>query len=131
MEARVRTLEARRPFVLAAAAAWLALFVGVARRQPDWVAAIVGLGCVALTVQLSCYYYSFLLLYALLWPRHATLALALCGVALASHLVLERWRDDEEFSTWLSLVVVAFVFYATAAVRASKPLELPRADQRA
>jgi hypothetical protein len=124
MEARTRTLAGRTPWLLGIVGAWLALFVGVARRQPDWVAAILGLGLAALTIQLSCYYYAFLLLFALLWPRHASLGLALCAVALASHWILARWRDEEEYATWLSLVVVAFVFYATAAVRAARTGEI-------
>ena len=119
MEARTRTLERRMPLLLGVLGAYLALFVGVARRRPDWVVAILGLGFVVLTVQLSCYYYALLLLFGLLWPRYAGVGLALCGVSLASHLIYERWRDEEENATWLSLVVVSFVIYATAAVRVS------------
>lgn len=124
LEARTRTLERRTPLLLGILGAYLVLFVG-ARRQPDWMVAILGLGFAVLTLQLSCYYYAFLLLFGLLWPRHAGVGLALLGVSLASHLIYARWPDVEEYSTWLSLAVVSFVIYAMAAVRFSKLRSYP------
>jgi hypothetical protein len=116
-EARRETLARRAPLWAAGVAAWLLLAVGAARRQPDWVAAILGLGFVVFAFQLSCYYYAFMLLFGLLWPRHRTVGIALLGVAAASHWVGARFVDDEEQYAWLTGIAVGFVAYATAVAR--------------
>jgi len=120
-EARKQTLERRTPLLFGILAAFLALFVAGTRRQPRFVVAILGLGFAVLALELSCYYYAFLLLFGLLWQRHAGIGLALCCVSVASYLIHERWRDAEEFSTWLSFVVVAFVIFATTTARFTQP----------
>jgi hypothetical protein len=123
-EARRETLARRAPLWAAAVAAWLVLAVGAARRQPDWVAAILGLGFVVFAFQLSCYYYAFMLLFGLLWPRHRSVGIALLGVAAASHWIGARFVDDEEGYAWLSGIAVGFVVYATAVARFA-PVERP------
>ena len=130
-EARRHTLARRLPLWAALVGAWLVLAVGAARRQPDWVAAILGLGFVVFAFQLSCYYYAFMLLFGLLWPRHRSIGIALCGLAAASHWVAGRWPDEEEQFTWLSLFAVGFVAYATAAVRFARDARPERPPPRA
>jgi len=116
-EARDRTLAARAPLRIALAAAYLVLLAGAARRHPDWVAAILGLGVIVFAFRLNSYYYVFLLLFGLLWPRHRTVGIALCAVAAASLWIGDRWQDDDELYARLSLLAVLFVGYATAVVR--------------
>ena len=123
-EARRETLARRAPLWAAAVAAWLVLAVGAARRQPDWVAALLGLGFVVLAFQLSCYYYAFMLLFGLLWPRHRSIGIALLAVAVASHWIDARFVDEEEQYAWLSGIAVCFVVWASAVARFA-PVERP------
>jgi len=116
-EARRQTLARRMPLLVGLVGAWLVLAVGAARRQPDWVAALLGLGFVVFAFQLSCYYYAFMLLFGLLWPRHRSIGIALCGLAVAAHWIGGRWPDEEEQYTRLSLFAVSCVAYVTALTR--------------
>jgi hypothetical protein len=115
--AQKRTLEARRPIWAALVAGWLWLSIGAVRRHPDWVAALLGLGFVVFAFQLSCYYYGFMLLFGLLWPRHRSIGIALCGLAAASLWLGERWLDDEDLYIRLSGMAVAFLGYTGAVLR--------------
>jgi hypothetical protein len=124
-EARRQKLDARLPWLLGLNGALLVLVFGAARRQPDWVVAILGLGWVVFAFRLSNYYYVLLLLFALLWPRHRSVGIALIAAVLASHWLAERWLDTEEFFTRSSAVAVLFVTYATAVVRFARG---PRAE---
>ena len=116
-EARQQTLAERRPWQVALIGGLLVLVTAAARRQPEWVLAILGLGFVVFGFQLSNYYYVLLLPFALLWPRHRSVGIGLIATALASHWLRERWLDDEEFYTRSSAVAVGFVVYAAAVVR--------------
>jgi hypothetical protein len=124
-EARRETLARRAPLWAALAGVWLVLAIGAARRQPDWVAAILGLACVVFGFQLSCYYYAFMLLFGLLWPRHRSIGIALCGLAAASHWIGARWLDDEQQYMHLSLLAVVLVGYVTVVLRFAR-VEGPR-----
>ena len=115
-EARRQKLADRLPWLLALNGALLVLVLAAARRQPDWVLAILGLGFVVFAFQMTNYYYVLLLPFALLWPRHRSVGLALIAAVLASHWLRGRWVDPEEFFTRSSAVAVLFVAYATAVV---------------
>jgi hypothetical protein len=108
-EVRERTLAERRPLHIGLVLAFLCLTVAAARRQPSWIAALLGLGIVVFVFELSCYYYAFLALFGLLWPRHRSLGVALCATAASSLWIAERWPDDEDLYTWLSLLAVLYV----------------------
>jgi hypothetical protein len=113
-EARQQKLLDRLPWLLALNGALLVLVLTAARRQPDWVVAILGLGFVVFAFQLTNYYYVLLLPFALLWPRHRSIGIALIASVLAAHWLRGRWIDSEEFFTRSSAVAVLFVAYATA-----------------
>jgi hypothetical protein len=121
-EARLQTLAERRPLQAVVTLGFLVLAFGAIRRQPDWVAALLGLGFVVFAFELSCYYYAFMLLFGLLWPRHRSLGIALCGTVAVSLWASGRWPDDEDLYTWLSLLSALYVF-AVAAVLRFAPLE--------
>jgi hypothetical protein len=114
-EARRQTLEDRLLWLLGLNGALLLLVLTAARHQPSWVLAILGLGFVV-AFQLTNYYYVLLLPFALLWPRHRSVGIALIAAVLASHWLRGRWVDSEEFFTRSSAVAVLFVAYATAVV---------------
>jgi hypothetical protein len=115
-EARRQKLAERLPLLVGLVGALLALVTTGARRQPDWGVAILGLGFVVFVFQLTNYYYVLLLPFALLWPRHRSVGIALIACVLASHWLRARWVDSEEFFTRSSAVAVLFVAYATAVV---------------
>jgi hypothetical protein len=96
--------------------ALLVLVLTAARRQADWVLAILGLGFVVFAFQMTNYYYVLLVPFALLWPRHRSIGIALIASVLASHWLRGRWVDSEEFFTRSSAVAVLFVAYATTVV---------------
>jgi len=129
-EARRTTLARRTPLFAALLGAWLVLAVGAARRQPDWAAAILGLGLAVFALQLSCYYYAFMLSFGLLWPRHRSIGIALLALAVAAHGVVARWPDDEEQYLRLSLLAVLFVTFATAVLRFAPAAREPGAPTR-
>jgi len=115
-ELRRQTLAARLPWLLGLNGALLVLVLTAARREPDWVLAILGLGFVVFAFQMTNYYYVLLLPFALLWPRHRSVGIALIAAALASSWLRGRWIDSEEFFTRSSAVAALFVAYATAVV---------------
>jgi hypothetical protein len=102
-------------------AGWVSIPLGAARRHPDWVAAVLGPGFVVFAFELSCYYYPFMRLFGLLWPRHRSIGIAPCGLAAASLWLGDRWLDEEGPYTRLSLWTVAFVAYSTIVLRIARP----------
>jgi hypothetical protein len=79
-------------------------------REPDWVAACLGTGLIAMASELTCYYYGFLLAYGLLWERRklaGVLATALAGLTCLLSIVIE-WNDDHfaGMSLATSIVIV-------------------------
>jgi hypothetical protein len=129
-EVRERTIAAHRPLQIGLVLVFLWLAAGAARRQPDWMAALLGLGIVAFAFDLSSYYYVFMLLFGLLWPRYRSLGIALCAIAAASLWIAERWPDDEDLYAGLSLLAVVYVAVMTALLRfgRSEPPSTPELE---
>ena len=50
-------------------------------RQPEWVAAVLGVGLVPVATELTSYYYAMLLVFAFLWPRRPEIGVALCTLS--------------------------------------------------
>jgi hypothetical protein len=122
-EARSETLARRLPLLIALCLTLLALVLGAARRQPDWVMAILGLGFVVFAFRLTNYYYVMLVSFALLWPRHRSVGIALIGTALAGHGLHQRWVDPEQFfmrSSAVAALLVAFTAAVTCFARAER-----------
>jgi hypothetical protein len=100
-----------RPAVAVATLAYASLLVLalLARRPPDWVAAILGLGLVPFVGSLSCYYYSMLLVLAALWRVRPAVALGLACFTWLSDVIISLGASQEVQYAWLSLAVVALV----------------------
>jgi hypothetical protein len=62
-----------------------------------------------------------MLLFGLLWPRHRSIGIALCGLAAASLWLGDYWLDDEDLYTRLSLLTVAFLAYSGIVLRIARP----------
>jgi len=96
--------------LLAAFVVALALAV---RGQPDWVAAVLGIGLIPMAFELTNYYYAILLGYGLLFLRKEVIGAALCGVAALSWAIVDRWQWQDEILTWCSAMVILFAIFCT------------------
>ena len=126
-EARQDARAQRRGLFLALAGLYLLLLARSLLGQPDWAAALLGLGALPVLLTPTCYYTGALFFFALLWPRRPSIGVALCLLSLAQWLVAARFHAFDELYTWSGLAAVLFVVYATAAAR----LPLRAAPERA
>lgn len=125
-EARARNTEASRPVFAAIALAHLGLLAFALRRQPDWIAGILGMGAVPVLLELGSYYFGFLLLFALLWPRARDVGVALLGLAAVSWWIGTWGGPDRDLVVArTNLAIVLFVIYATARLAATAARESP------
>jgi hypothetical protein len=110
--AREYFYSTREPILIALLVLFCVMLGRAGDREPDWVAACLGAGMIALASELTCYYYGFLLAYGLLWERHkipgvlATLLAALtCGFYF-----FWGWNDDHfgamSLATAITVVLV-------------------------
>jgi hypothetical protein len=116
-EARRRIFAERRPIFLALLAGFLVLLAWAAAPEPDWAALTLGVGLIPFAAELTCYYFSFLLAYAFLWPRRPIIGVGLCVLAGATSLMprIAWWEDAQYFN--ISLWVLGFIIAATIAHR--------------
>jgi hypothetical protein len=84
------------------------------RETPDWAAAVLGLGMMAVFLKLSGYYYCAFLVFAALWPVSAGAGLALVSFAWLTNVVTGLWPAADTQFAWLSLSAVVFVGGVTA-----------------
>jgi hypothetical protein len=85
-------------------------------RDADWAAACLGAGLAVMAVELTCYYYGFLLTYGLLWERRKLPGIAAAVLAAATcFLSLIPWNDDHFAAMSLAAVIVAVAVTAHAA----------------
>lgn len=113
-EARLAAWEEARPLaLLLAAAALLALGRAASRHPEPWIAAALGTLFIPFAVELTSYYYAFILVPALLWLEKRAAALALLALAAFSQLVslgpwagMPAWRDEQYTLISLATLVV-------------------------
>lgn len=90
-----------------------ALLARAVQREPDWSAACLGVGLIVVAVNLTCYYYGFLLAYGLLWNRAKLPGIFVTGLAsLSCALAFVTPRHDEQF-TAISLAAALTVTLIT------------------
>ncbi len=105
---RLESLGSRVWLLRGVQAVYLLLLIAACSRLPLWAALVLGSTAIPIFTELTCYYYSFLSVAALLW---AVTPLAGIGLALASFLtaLCFQWFEwyDVQY-TAMSLIVVAF-----------------------
>ncbi|MDD9935269.1 MAG: discoidin domain-containing protein [Myxococcales bacterium] len=123
--ARAHYYEISKPIMFVLVVLFCFLLARAGDRSEDWETACLGAGLVVMAVELTCYYYGFLLAYGLLWPRRklpgllaAALASATCWI---SHL---PWNDDHFAGMSLASVVAVVVVTIHAAF--AKSTERPQ-----
>ena len=93
---------------------YLALLVWGLRREMEWwVLAAFGFGVIAISMELTCYYFSFLTVAAFLWEKRDDIPIGLLLLSSLGHVI--------EFGTYYydmrylveSIAVIAFVVWAT------------------
>ncbi|MFI5306582.1 MAG: hypothetical protein ACHQ53_04470, partial [Polyangiales bacterium] len=102
--------DVRKPILAAILLLFCVMLARASDREPDWVAACLGTGLIAMASELTCYYYCFLLAYGLMWERRklpGVLATALAGLTCLLSIVIE-WNDDHfaGMSLATSIVIV-------------------------
>jgi hypothetical protein len=112
-EARLAAWKQARPLAALLAAAALFLLGRAASRRPEpWIAAALGTLWIAFAVELTSYYYAFIIVPALLWTEKRAIGVSLLALAAFSQLVsfgpllgLPAWRDEQY--TLISLATLA------------------------
>ena len=79
-DARLRTYHQRKWFYVVGVLGFAALLWGAVRKRTPWEAAALSAIMIAAIPELTCYYYSFLIVMALLWSRRAEAGMALLAV---------------------------------------------------
>ena len=114
-----------QPLFLVLVGAYLMLLLyGIRREMEWWVLAAFGFAVIPISMELTCYYFSFLTAAAFLWEKRDQIPIGLLVLSGLSHVI--------EFATWFydiryaleSAAVVAFVVWATWAY-ARRPVQAP------
>ncbi len=102
-EARLAAWHQARPLAALLALAALVLLGRAASRRPEpWIAAALGALWIAFAVEITSYYYAFILVPALLWVEKRKAGIALLALSAFSQLVslgpvlgMPAWRDEQ------------------------------------
>jgi hypothetical protein len=113
VDARHETLEKRRYLRWTLAVGFLLLLALSVRNVPYWTSMVLSAGAIAFAGELTCYYFAFLLVYALVHEMSPTIPAALCLLAAVSRLVALRWTAHDEQALLNSIVVLLFVALVT------------------
>lgn len=116
-EARLAAWRQVRPLSALLAGTALVLLGRAARRRPEpWVAAALAALWIAFAVELTSYYYAFVLVPALLWVEKRSAGIALLALAAFSQLVslgpllrmpgMPAWLDEQYTLTSLATILV-------------------------
>jgi len=125
---RAKVVSARWPLYALVLLASLALLAWVFLREEIWISAILGVAFVPFAVDLTCYYFVFLLLLGLLWTRSPAIGIALCAhcavQSIAGLLIPESFLLGAVQS---GAIVSLCLFSAAALARTLLRLRLPAA----
>jgi hypothetical protein len=114
-DARRATFAERRWIWGGLVAAFAVLLAFALRGEPAWMAAVLGVGLIPVATELTCYYYSILLAYGLLWSEEDWTGAALAALSTVTSLIPTVTSWDDVRYTAMSAAVILFVFAVTAA----------------
>ena len=110
-EARARILSERWPLYLAGVAFLVGLLACAVRRQPDWIAGVLGVGLMPVLADIASYYYGLFLAFAFLAIERRAVGVALSGLAALTWILASlEWSPDTRFAA-ISAVVLGFVIF--------------------
>jgi hypothetical protein len=105
-EAHRRTAERMKLPYLILAAASIVAFAWVFRSKETWLVAAAAVGLIPMATELTCYYYAFLLVPALLTVERDEIGIMFVGLSLVSCIVPAFLIWDEDTYALLSLAVL-------------------------
>jgi hypothetical protein len=126
-EAKLRTFKERRWLYVLAVAGFMALLWKAVRGAEPWVAYSLSAMLIAVGVELTCYYYSFLIAVALLYEKRREVGAVLVGVTAATGIIdwaptrflpdtvpwsllrMPTWLDEQYM--WMSVATLAGFAY--------------------
>jgi hypothetical protein len=101
---KLRTFHKRFPLYLACAAIFVVLLFGALRDAEPWVACSMGAMMIAVGVELTCYYYSFLFVVAFLYhKRRDAGAILLAATAITGLIDWSPTRYIPDVRPWMNL----------------------------
>jgi hypothetical protein len=124
--ARQRVFAERWLLFAALVLGFVVLLAWAVRDQPAWVALVLGVGLVPFTLELTCYYYSLMVAYGLLWTRSKAVPAVLALLAGATWLAPWATSENDQVYTLVSALIVVFVSFATARIAWAKPTRRER-----
>jgi hypothetical protein len=126
-QAKLRTFRERVPVYLVACAAFVVLLFGAVRGAEPWIACCLGATMIAVGVELTCYYYSFLWAVTLLYAKRREAGALVLAVTATTGFIdwsptkylpstrfwndlrMPQWLD--EMYMWMSIAtLIAFVW---------------------
>ncbi len=122
-EARLRAYRQVRVLYFVAVAAFLALLAASLRGGPEpWVACAMSASLIAVGVELTCYYYSFLVAVSVLHEKRREVGLALLAVtattgfmAWAPLRIMPTWIDEQYTAmSWVTVAGLVLILYVFA-----------------
>jgi hypothetical protein len=119
--ARIRTLLGRRWLLWLGVAAAAGILSWAVRRQPAWVALVLGTGMVPIVTSIPGYYYSYLLVFAFLWPRYPVAGIGLLGLSTASNLGLWLFDARDELYLMFSIATMVYIGLVWTAAGTNRP----------
>ena len=125
-QARAHYYSISKPIMLGVVLLFCFLLARAGDRGEDWEAACLGAGLIVMAVELTCYYYGFLLTYGLLWQRRKLPGILAAALASVTCMLSELpWNDDHFGAMSLASVLTVIAVTAHAAYgrsSASEPL---------
>jgi hypothetical protein len=113
-EARAQRFAERRWAYWLMVAGFVALLGLAVRRQPEWVALVLGIGLLPYLTSLTCYYYSILLLFAAFWPRLPAAGVGLAATAALTCLTPAVLGTDDDRYMAIGVLILLYVSVTTA-----------------
>ncbi len=118
--ARLRVFAERRWVYFLIVAGFVVLLLRAVANREEWIALTLGAGLIPFVTDLPSYYYSFLLVFAFLWPRFPWIGVSLLMVSAMSNMVPALFSGRDDRSTVTSIAVLLFVLMATAIVATAR-----------
>jgi hypothetical protein len=114
--ARSQMFEDRQWLYVTIVCTYFVLLAAAVRGQPLWMALVLSAGAIPFLTNLTCYYYSFLLVFAALSPRYPIAGIGLTALAAVTCAIPALMRADDDRYTVVGLVILIYVVCATALV---------------
>jgi hypothetical protein len=106
-DARLRSFREARPLYVAMIIAYLVIIGFAVRGVDPWVATALSATLIAFGAELTCYYYSFILVVALLYAKHEVAGRWVLGVTAFTQFI--GWAPIQGLPPWLGKILPASI----------------------